>query len=228
MKKTVLLTGFWCFIFQFIPLWTLGQEKDFFDCSEFFYDVKRFNSLEYMGNKSWAKAIINLNKMNQDKAIEWQYVINAQDTIDEKQFMNTIKKWQKQAFTSDKVVKEETERSILFEAYSPQAAFITGYMSATSISVNLLLKIEIKENRFRITGNVNHYNMGSANLSGPESKSYIPGTVYPFEKTNHKESFSMAYINSNARLINLIDSFLKYLNSNYAIIEQKIQNDENW
>ena len=86
--------------------------------------------------------------MNQDKAIEWQYVINAQDTIDEKQFMNTIKKWQKQAFTSDKVVKEETERSILFEAYSPQAAFITGYMSATSISVNLLLKIEIKENRF--------------------------------------------------------------------------------
>ena len=205
-----------------------AQENGFFDCSEFYSDVKTFNAIEDFSNKSRAKGIMEMGKMNDDKAIHWQYVITSKDSINAEQFMKTVKRWQKQAFKSDQVVKDESERHIIYEAYSPQAAFITGYMSATAIAVNLLLKIEVKDDRIRVTGNVQHYSMGTANLGGSSSKLIVVGEAFPFVNTKNKESLSMAFINSNARLINLMDNFLTYINKNYNTIEEQIQKEENW
>lgn len=171
---------------------------------------------------------MEMGKMNEEKAIHWQYVIAAQDSINVEQFMKTVKRWQKQAFKSDEVVKEESERHILYEAYSPQVAMVTGYMSATAISVNLLLKIEVKEDRIRVTGNVQHYTMGRASLGGASSKLINVGDAFPFVNTKNKESLSMAYINSNVRLINLMDSFFTYINKNYNTVEEQIKVEEDW
>lgn len=101
-------------------------------------------------------------------------------------------------------------------------------MSATAISVNLLLKIELKADRIRVTGNVQHYSMGTSNLGGTTSKLIVVGDAFPFVNTKKKESFSMAYINSNVRLINLMDSFLKYVNENYNTVEEQIKVEEDW
>lgn len=217
------------FVFLFLSFINIkAQESTFLDCSEFYSDVKVFNAIDNFSNKTRAKGIMELGKMNRENAIHWQYVMATKDSINVEQFMKTVKRWQKQAFKSDKVVKEETETSILYEAYSPQVAFITGYMSATAISVNLLLKIEIKTDRVRVTGNVQHYNMGSANLGGATSKLLVVGEVFPFVNTKKKESLSMAYINSNVRLINLMDSFIKYVNENYNTVEEQIKGEEDW
>ena len=205
-----------------------AQENKFFDCSEFYSDVKEFNAIDDYSNRSRAKGIMEFGKMNDEKAIHWQYVITAQDSINIEQFMKTVKRWQKQAFKSDEVVKDESERHILYEAFSPQVAMVTGYMSATAISVNLLLKIEVKEDRIRVTGNVQHYTMGRANLGGSTSKLINVGDAFPFVNTKNKESLSMAFINSNARLINLMDNFFTYLNKNYNTVDEQIKEEEDW
>lgn len=205
-----------------------SQKNAFLDCSEFYSDVKTFNAIEDYSNRTRAKGIMEMGKMNRDNAIHWQYVVATQDSVDVERFMKTVKRWQKQAFKSDEVVKEETDTSILYEAYLPQVALVTGYMSATAISVNLLLKIEVKADRIRVTGNVQHYNMGTANLGGASSKLIVVGEAFPFVNTKKKDSFSMAYINSNVRLINLMDSFFKYVNENYATVEEQIKEEEDW
>lgn len=230
MKNNILLRAFWgVLLLSLGSLISLNaQETSFFDYSEFQTDVKNFNSIDDLSNRARAKGIMELGKMNRDNAIHWQYVIAAQDSIDIEQFMKTVKRWQKQAFKSDKVVKEETESSILYEAFSPQVALVTGYMSATAISVNLLLKIEAKDDRIRVTGNVQHYSMGTSNLGGSSSQLIVVGEAFPFVNTKKKESFSMAYINSNVRLINLMDNFLKYINENYHTVEEQIKEEENW
>ena len=205
-----------------------AQENKFFDCSEFYSDVKEFNAIDDYSNRARAKGIMEFGKMNDEKAIHWQYVITAQDSINIEQFMKTVKRWQKQAFKSDEVVKDESERHILYEAYSPQVAMVTGYMSAPAISVNLLLKIEVKEDRIRVTGNVQHYTMGRASLGGATSKLINVGDAFPFVNTKNKESLSMAYINSNARLVNLMDNFFTYLNENYNTVDEQIKEEEDW
>ena len=205
-----------------------AQENKFFDCSEFYSDVKEFNAIDDYSNRARAKGIMEFGKMNDEKAIHWQYVITAQDSINIEQFMKTVKRWQKQAFKSDEVVKDESERHILYEAYSPQVAMVTGYMSATAISVNLLLKIEVKEDRIRVTGNVQHYTMGRASLGGATSKLINVGDAFPFVNTKNKESLSMAYINSNARFVNLMDNFFTYLNENYNTVDEQIKEEEDW
>lgn len=70
--------------------------------------------------------------------------------------------------------------------------------------------------------------MGSANLGGATSKLLVVGEVFPFVNTKKKESLSMAYINSNVRLINLMDSFIKYVNENYNTVEEQIKEEEDW
>lgn len=205
-----------------------AQENKFFDCSQFYSDLKGFNAIDDYSNRSRAKGIMEFGKMNDEKAIHWQYVITAQDSINIEQFMKTVKRWQKQAFKSSEVVKDESENHILYEAYSPQVAMVTGYMSATAISVNLLLKIEVKEDRIRVTGNVQHYTIGQASLGGASSKLINVGDAFPFANTKNKESLSMAFINSNVRLVNLMDNFLTYLNENYNTLEEKIVKEEDW
>ncbi len=206
-----------------------AQGNGFFDCTEFYYDLKKFNAFENYSNRSRAKAIMNMGKMNRENAIHWQYVILPRDFINIDQFMKTVKRWQKQVFLSEQVVKEETESSILYEAFSPKVAYVTGYMSATAISVNLLLRIEVKDDRIRVTGNVRHYNMGTANLiDGANSKLIVVGEAFPFVNSKKKESFSMAYINSNVRLINLMANLLEYLNQNYNSVEEQIKEEEDW
>lgn len=230
MRNRILLRAY-CLVllFLFSSMTNMNaQENTFLDCSEFYSDVKTFNAIEDFSNRSRAKGIMELGKMNREKAIHWQYVIATKDSVDVKQFMKTVKRWQKQAFKSEQAVKEETDTSILYEAYSPQVALVTGYMSATAISVNLLLKIELKADRIRVTGNVQHYSMGTSNLGGTTSKLIVVGDAFPFVNTKKKESFSMAYINSNVRLINLMDSFLKYVNENYNTVEEQIKVEEDW
>lgn len=205
-----------------------AQENTFFDCSEFYSDVKTFNAIEDYSNRSRAKGIMEMGKMNSEKAIHWQYVISARDSINAEQFMKTVKRWQNQAFKSDQVVKDESDHHILYDVHFPQVAFVTGYMSATAISANLLLKIEVKEDRIRVTGNVQHYTMGTANLGGATSKLIIVGEAFPFLNTKKKESFSMAYINSNVRTINLMDNLFTYINNNYNTVEEQIKEEDDW
>ena len=230
MKNKKLLQILFVFLMMHLfPVTNIfAQGNDYFDCSEFYSDVKTFNAIEDYSNRSRAKGIMEMGKMNTEKAIHWQYVISAQDSLNAKQFMKTVKRWQNQAFKSDQVVKEESDHHIIYNVHFPQVALVTGYMSATAISVNLLMKIEVKEDRIRVTGNIQHYSMGTANLGGASSKLIVVGEAFPFVNTKKKESFSMAYINSNVRTINLIDNFFTYINKNYNTVEEQIKEEEDW
>lgn len=183
------------------------------------------------GNTNRAKKIMAMGKMNEEKAIQWQYVIFPKregDSIDIKMFMEALTRWQKQMFIAESVVKEKTDHSITYEWNSPNAAYTTGYMSATSISIRPSIIVEVKPERFRVTGIVRHYIMGSANLNGPSSKVYAPGDMYPFTQSKHQNSCTQAFINSNVRLTNTMQNLFSFLNTKYREENKAQKQEENW
>lgn len=203
---------------------------NFFNTSEWDKDYAELVSYSG-GNTSRAKKIMAMGKMNEEKAIQWQYVIFPKregDSIDIKMFMEALTRWQKQMFTAESVVKEKTDHSITYEWNSPNAAYTTGYMSATSISIRPSIIVEVKPERFRVTGIVRHYIMGSANLNGPSSKVYAPGDMYPFTQSKHKNSCTQAFINSNVRLTNTMQNLFSFLNTKYREENKAQKQEENW
>lgn len=209
---------------------TSKTSDNFFNTSEWDKDYAELVSYSG-GNTSRAKKIMSMGKMNEEKAIQWQYVISPQregDTIDTKMFMDALARWQKQMFTKESVVKEKTDHSIIYEWDSPTVAWITGYMSATSISIRPSIIVEVKPERFRVTGIVRHYIMVGANLNGPNSKVYIPGEMYPFAQSKHQNSCTQAFINSNIRLTNTMQDLFSFLNTKYREENNTQKIEDNW
>lgn len=206
---------------------TNAQEPDvFFNVNDFNADVAAWNTTfdNAQSVTQRAKELSKLGHMTDDKAIQWQYVIRANDTIDSEQFVDVAERWVKKMFPSEKSVKTFNEKEMEFTWRSKLIHYSTDF-NFTLIHGDFELKIEIKEDRFRITGIVRHYVMSTMSKT---MEFYSPGSMYPFYSTKNKQSLSRAYINANSEASNVIKDFLNYLNQNYNHINHKIETEEDW
>lgn len=197
-----------------------------FDFKQFMEEADGFNLITG-GSRARAKGIMKLNKMSDDGAIQWQYVIkpkNERDSIDAEKFFSVIDKWKERTFLRDNVVKNKDEKSIEFEYSAPKVADVEGYLSFSIINAIKNLKIELKENRFRVTLLVRHYQLITMN----GNKLHNPKDCYPFEDTSNKSSFSMAFVNCNVRTVNRLHDLFTYINENYGKIEVVQKKEDVW
>ena len=126
-------------------------------------------------------------------------------------------------FTKESAVKNKSENLVEFE-YQMKMAEVTGYLSFSIIYGIKNIKVELRENRFRVTGSVLHYKLGT--MSG--LKVYIPGEVSPFVKTKNKQSLTMAYVNGNVQMVNRLQNLVEYIKQNYNKVEEKVNTEEDW
>ena len=195
---------------------------NFFNTEEFDTAVKNFCEIKGLAD-SRAKKIMELGRMSDDGAIQWQFVIEAKNTIDADAFFECLERWQDMTFTKESAVKNKSENMVEFE-YQMKMAEVTGYLSFSIIYGIKNIKVELRENRFRVTGSVLHYKLGT--MSG--QKVYVPGEVYPFVKTKNKQSLTMAYVNGNVQMVNRLQNLVDYIKQNYNKVEEKVNTEEDW
>ena len=205
-----------------------AQADVLFKCPEFYANVEAHNACKGTP-KPRAKQIMALNHMNEDKEIQYQYVIPVKDSIDIEQFMSTVRNWGNVTFNKpDESLISSTTTMVEYEATLPNVAVYTGYMKSTIISASMFIRIDAKPDRIRITGRIKHYRLAQGSLAGPKAVLTLPGDVYPFKESSNEQSYAMAFINSNAQVQNTIHGFLEYINKNYAKQKEKEQADDDW
>lgn len=199
---------------------------NFFDMTKFFDDVKEFNATKTTSDVKWSTKIKELGHMDDEGRIRWQYVIPAKEPIDSEKFFTILANWQDRNFTDESAVKSKNENMVEFEWMSNQLAEVEGlFFETTIIHAIKNLKIELKPDRYRITGTIMHYRMLSTEH---ETKYLIPGECWPFANTKHKQSLSKAYINANADMINTMGTLVKSLEFYYNKVEEKVNTEEDW
>lgn len=219
---------FWLTLIMMQPITAMSQTDTIFKCPEFYEDLKAHNACNGTP-KPRAQKIMALNHMNEDKEIQYQYVIPVKDSIDVEQFMSTVKNWGNVTFNKpDESLKSSSATMVEYEATFPNVAVNSGYMKYTTISASMFVRIDAKPDRIRITGRIKHYLLAQGSLAGPKSVLTLPGDVYPFKESSNEQSYAMAFINSNAKVQNIIYALLNYINENYNKQKEKEKEDEDW
>ncbi len=216
------------FFLALFPLFMYGQSLIEFKCPELDKDFENYNALKG-GIKSQATKLMSYNHMNDDGEIQYQYILETDDTICIQRFMSVVDDWVNKVYKNPKEsLVSKTENSCEYKANIPNVGKFMGMSKITLISASLYFKVDVKPNRIRLTGRVKHYQLIQGSLSGPKDVLCSPNTVFPFTESTNEKSYAMAFCNSNATVMNTIDSFLKYLNKNYNTQEEKKQKDDNW
>lgn len=225
MKKV-----FFAFAFLLVALPSSPQTKDFtsepFDsCMALWNDLG--NRYKDRGNIKWANAAAQVFPLNLDKEIEYKYVINAKEAFNMDDMLDILGNWINLEFTNARPLIDYINHTMQVEGLIRGIGQHSGFYSFTTINAAIKLRIELKENRIRISSRISHYNLGSAGLGSMESNTRLIGDCYPFDREgDHKRSYAMAFINGNSVAINKIHSLIEYLNTH----SESIYNctDDNW
>lgn len=205
-----------------------AQLEGMFYSQEFMNDVEAFKGTIKGNIKTRCEKLKKLGHMNDDGEIQYQYVIHLKDSLNIPQFMETIKKWGSVTYSKSTALVSETDSAVEYNATYPNVGQFAGPFKHTLINASASSKIEAKADRIRIISRVKHYSLASGSLGGVKNELTLPMETYPFIENKNKNTYGMAYINSNLRLIANVGSIIDYLNKNYSKQPEKKKEDNNW
>lgn len=205
-----------------------AQLEGMFYSQEYMDDVEAFKGTIKGSIKTRCEKLKKLGHMNDEGEIQYQYVIHLKDSLNIPQFMATIKKWGEVTYSKPEALINETDSTVEYKALYLNVGQYAGAFKMTFIHGTAFSKIEAKANRIRITSRVQHYSLAQGSLGGAKNELTLPKDVYPFVESKDKNTYGMAYINCNLRLIANVASIIDYLNKNYSKIEEKIEAEDNW
>ena len=189
-----------------------------FSSSAFEKDRKEWKALakKYDYNDwRWANKASKQFPLNPDGAIECTYVIYGSRSIGVPELKDLCVKWFDISFVRAKnVVEDIGDNYIKAHGIYSNIVNFKWLTSTVSIDAPVDVNIYIKDNRVKIQLVVQHYEMvSSSTFNGGESGVNNISSCYPFNrKSNHKDSYSSAYVNVYTDNLDKIDSFIKYLN----------------
>lgn len=205
-----------------------AQLEGMFYSQEFMNDVEAFKGTIKGNIKTRCEKLKKMGHMNDDGEIQYQYVIHLKDSLNIPQFMETIKKWGAVTYSKSTALVSETDSAVEYNATYLNVGQFAGPFKHTLINASASSKIEAKADRIRITSRVKHYSLASGSLGGIKNELTLPMETYPFIENKNKNTYGMAYINSNLRLIANVGSIIDYLNKNYGKQPEKKKEDNNW
>lgn len=205
-----------------------AQLEGMFYSQEYMNDVEAFKGTIKGNIKTRCEKLKKLDHMNDEGEIQYQYVIHLKDSLNIPQFMATIKKWGEVTYSKPEALISETDSTVEYKAMYLNVGQYAGAFKMTFIHGTAFSKIEAKADRIRITSRVQHYSLAQGSLGGAKAELTLPKDVYPFVESKDKNTYGMAYINCNLRLIANVASIIDYLNKNYNKIEEKKKADDNW
>ena len=212
MKKYLLL------LLAFAFLTSTNSIAQKFECMDFISKRAKWNAIKKSSNKKWAKEAIKQFPLNLDGDIYYKYTVPNNSGISTKKMIKRGDGFLKSMLNLEKgaEIKIDTINNICYgEGRWANVGKVLSLYNATIIHAELKIRIKIYKDSLTLETKVPHYILGAVNLvkNGVESNLISPKEVFPANlNSDHKESYSQAFINCNANSFYVMSSFLSYLN----------------
>lgn len=193
-------------------------------------------------NHDWAKAIYQEFGLNDEGAIRHAFVINATDTFNVNNVMALTKMWLMRAFTTegDTIVEYDVNKRIIRAKVALVGmgdAYGFGGFAASNSEAHVTIPVDItfqfKENRLRYETKISSFILNSSDwVRDIVDKSMPVKECFPVNsKGKHRDSFSRAFINGNAKCLTSCRDFIVYLNNHFGDTRQPTQkkkDEDDW
>lgn len=192
-------------------------------CSEITDNIKTFNDVK-TGNKKWAEKLKSFFPLNKDNEIELVYVLKCSDSISRPELIALAEGWVKTVFTNaTEQIQASNADKLICVGELGQVAFDQKFIGATRIMAPLEIMILYKDDRIRLSLLTRNFRMAYANIGQIESGNINIGSCFPFNKdSKHKEAYSIAYINTLSKLLNLSHGCLQYFNKHVTDTSEEL------
>ncbi len=179
------------------------------------------------GNKAWAMKLTERFPLNADGCIEAKYVVNLPREINISDMEDYLTNWINLEIKNGTPIVDKVNHILNISAQLLTIGRHMSLASYTSIDSEIDIRVEIKENRVRLTVLIPRYTLTSGSLGGHEAHLIRIGDCYPWKKDgDHKNSYAMAYINAQATALEKVKSFMTFMEKHQNKIEAGV--DDNW
>lgn len=201
-----------------------------FTCAQYETDAKRWQDIEQLfkrqGWSQWALAVKDAFPLNNDRSIQYRYVLSSDVPCSQKRLTELVQKWITLEHPNVLPLPADQTIDLKVQTLWDNVAHSYRVFSAAYVSAKSETFVEFKENRLRITVTVSRYVMGAANPFQVNSDTPLVGDCYPFDLNGKwKNVMAMAYINSNQKALDQVASLLNYLNRHAAA---PAKSDKDW
>lgn len=191
-----------------------------FTCDDIQKATEQFNLTKVSSNKKWATAVLKSFPLSNDGNISYKYTIVASDSIDVDRAMTVTHNWFKQIFKNpEEAIKDidTVKHTFTCVANYGDAAQLYGMAGATFIQCPIDMKVEIYDTQIVIKMRARQYELRGVNYYTGAQKNLIGiAAAFPInDKNGHKESYAMAFINTNSRCINACKEYFTWLKTHY-------------
>lgn len=213
----------------------LSGKAQVFTCEQIQKDVDSWNLIKKSNNVKWAESIRDneLYKTDADGSLEYIYILTTTDSVD----ISTLRKigfeYIQYYFNTNNSILADMESNspsdgVIFTGYISKVGEHSGLGTYNRINASVRFDIRFKPDRVRFSVKIQHYQVIKTTAQGVLQNDIVSlRNCFPINpNSEHKKSFSMAFINSNSKCLNYSKGFLSYLNKH--IKEKQTSTVEDW
>lgn len=228
MKRRTILSV----LLAFFGILSVTAQK--FSCQKLQEDIANWNKIKNEDNVKWANAIKENGyyNLNADGSLEYTYIVQSTDTL----YVETIRQMtfdyiglkypNMNNSTRADMVTNSPKNGVIFIGKISNIGSYSGLYSATSINANVSYDIRFKPDRIRFSVKIQSYQIASFKTGTYDYQTEYVSDCYPLnEKSGHKKSFAMAFINATSSCVNSIFQYINYLNSRTTTKTTKVDDD---
>lgn len=205
-----------------------------FTCPELKKDISEWNKVKKSSNfQEWANEIKDkrLYKQNATGALEYAYVISTTSHVEMNILRELALDYLCRYFKINNSMRASIDRNspkdrILFTASIPELAIFYTLIDENRVDSKVDFDIRFRENRVRFCVKIEKFHIKQISSKKVyEDKMVHVRNAYPLNrKSDHKDSYSKAFINANSKCLNYANQFLDFFNKH---AKAKFE-EENW
>lgn len=220
-----------------ISLSASSQNK--WSCESLAKDIAKWNEVKSAAgtkNKKTATALVQYFGLNNSGKLSVDYVIQCEDSIGEEKIMNSVEAWLAELFPkadNSIIASNKNDHSVVVRGMSMgKVGEALDFISMNTIRAAFEIEVYVKVNRVRVIMRSNEYKVTkTSNSNGAllERYSTAMANAFPFnQKSDHKDSYAMAYLNTYSKLFNYAGWLVNYLNANCTATSNSPTVGDDW
>lgn len=208
-----------------------------FTCESLSNDITQWNNLaaKYKSNnKKWAEAILKekLYNFNSDGSFEETFIFESNDSVNIETLKDLTINFFEYYFNLNNESRADLEiisnnSGVNFSGTIKKVGEFTGLYVYNLVNAKIRFSIRFKPNKIKFAVKIESYHVVKSSTSGIiQNKIVYVNECYPInEQSDHKQSYAMAFINSNSQLTNWAVKYKDYINKH---LKEKNEVEEDW
>lgn len=205
-----------------------------FSCPELIQDIRTWNEYQQPNNYlEWARSVKadHVYKTNAAGALEYVYVMTADRDVDLNAMCELALDYLAAQFKVSAQLRAEIARrsptdAIFFTGLLKKIGTFYSLTDENYIDTQIQFDIRFKSNRIRFKVTIAEFRVvQTSDRRITQDKTVRVKDAYPLNKrSDHKDSYSKAFLNSNGKMLNYAGEFLNFFNKHIA----RKQAEEDW